>query len=246
MVCSNNLFFLTKYKLCLTNLEFRCSNASISFEKIFTLNNPYQIARSKQLTLSTNVVMNCYESFTYAKRWYIYQLDETTKQIKNEIDLANNPTFTLSELVLRENTLDYGLFKAVHEINTTCSVFTFFSRNETFFRIRPSGLFVFGIQNAVTSILIGSDQRFYLNASNYSIDYDEIINPADLNYRYYCKTLDLTNQSYEMQIIDLYSFQANSSLVMNRNKTCFSSSCKKIYYVIKVLYLCSTLNSCDI
>ena len=56
--------------------------------------------------------MNCLESYTFTKRWYLYQLDDTTKQIKQEVDLTNNPTYKLSELVIPANTLNYGFFQA--------------------------------------------------------------------------------------------------------------------------------------
>ena len=180
--------------------------------------------------------MNCLESFTFTKRWYLYQLDETTKQIKQEVDLTNNPTYKLSELVIPANTLNYGIFQAVYEINTTAvQLFKFSSSNSTYFFVRPSGFFVFGIENGITNVLIGSDQRFYLNASNYSMDFDGVIDPSTLNYRYYCQTIDSTNQSFGMQMIDLYTYKTDSSLTMNRNLTCFSSN-GKFFLTIKIYF----------
>ena len=177
--------------------------------------------------------MNCMESYTFTKRWYLFQLDETTKEIKKEIDLTNNPTYKLSELVIPANTLDYGIFQAVYEINTTAvQLFKFSSSNSTYFYVRPSGFYVFGIENGITSVLIGSDQRFYLNASNYSMDFDDVIDPSILNYKYYCQTIDSTNQSFGMQMIDLNTYKTNPSLLMNRNFTCFSSIGKR-YFVIE-------------
>jgi hypothetical protein len=177
--------------------------------------------------------MNCYDSYKYTQEWTLFQLDPSSKQIIKQINISSNPTAKLYELVLPDNTLDYGLYKAIFTVNTTSiEIFKFSSSNSTYFFIRPSGFYVFGIENGITSVLIGSDQRFYLNASNYSMDFDDVIDPSILNYKYYCQTIDSTNQSFGMQMIDLNTYKTNPSLLMNRNFTCFSSIGKR-YFVIE-------------
>ena len=201
------------------------------FDKIYSIISPLQVKRSKQISLSSRVNMNCFDSYKFTQEWTVYQLDLSTQQIITQINILTNPTAKLYELAIPANTLDYGLYKAVFTVNTTAiDFFKFSSSNATYFYVRPSGFYVFGIENGITSVLIGSDQRFYLNASNYSMDFDDVIDPSTLNYRYYCKTIDASNQSYGMQMIDLNSYKINSSLVMNRNTTCFSSSGKKKHF----------------
>jgi hypothetical protein len=151
-------------------------------------------------------------------------MDPATLSLINAIDLSTNPTSTSSELVVKENTLDYGLYKFNLQVVVTYNLVNQITSNliETFVQIIPTGLAVFAIQNGVSSVLIGSNQVFSLQPSIYTIDMDNIITADKLSFTYYCKTVNLSDpNSVVNSQTDLMSYKSNPNLVMSRNQTCF-------------------------
>jgi hypothetical protein len=144
-------------------------------------------------------------------------------------DLSANPTSLLSELVIKENTLAYGLYKFQFQVIATFNGNSQISSNlaETYFQIIPTGLVVIAISNGVSSVWIGTNQEFILQPSVFSIDFDNIVQPSQLNFTYYCKTVNLTDLNTinsQGNSIDLLTYTNNQTLVMDRNLNCFGKN----------------------
>ena len=140
------------------------------------------------------------------------------------IDLSTNPTSASSELVVKENTLDYGIYKFTLQVPVTYNLVNQITSNliETYVQIIPTGLAVFAIENGVSSVLIGSRQAFSLQPSIYTIDMDSIITPDKLSFTYFCKTVNLSDTSTVVSSLnDLKTYKNNPNLNMIRNQTCF-------------------------
>ena len=104
----------------------------------------------------------------------------------------------------------------------------------TFIEIIPTGLAIFALQNGVSSVLVGSQQILFLDPESFSIDFDYLVLPNSLNYKFYCTTINLNSTLASNEInIDLLTYQQNSLLEMTSNKTCFSSNSNH-YFVFRL------------
>jgi hypothetical protein len=164
------------------------------------------------------------------------QIDPVTHNISKVVDLANNPSIVSTELYIQENTLSYGLYEVIHEVNVTKTVYPYVTATNSaysYFKIVPTGLVINGIENGITSVVIGSNQEFYLTPTNYSYDLDELADLSSLNYKYYCRTIDLTSNLIDNSTMtDLSTYKSNTSLTMNANKNCFASSAASKFWII--------------
>ena len=191
--------------------------------------NPKKIFRSNLFTVSSVISFYCKTNFTYENKWKLTKIDLNTFADLSTIDLSSNPSSQLSELVLNENTLAYGLYRFQFQVVVKFNGNKQISSNlaETFIEIIPTGLAVFAIENGVSSVLIGTKQSFDLQPSVFSSDFDNIIQPSELNFTFYCQTVNLSDQnsiSTQASKIDLLSFKNNQTLVMKRNANCFGNS----------------------
>ena len=87
-------------------------------------------------------------------------------------------------MAIKENTLDYGFYLVTLKVDVTYNANSYISSNValSYFQIIPTGLAVFGIENGVSSVLIGSNQEFNLQPSIYSIDLDNLVTPDKLSF----------------------------------------------------------------
>ena len=207
----------------------------MSFSQYFPINNPSKVFRSKLFSIPSTAAFFCNTDFSQNYVWTLTQLDETTLKPTASVSLASNPTSTSPELVIKENTLDYGLYLFDLKVTVKYNTNSFKSANSsTYIKIIPTGLAVFAIENGVSTVLIGSNQAFNLQPTVYSFDMDNLIKADKLSFVYYCRT---ANQSGSNNVLnsqtDLKSFKSNANLVMDRNQNCFGSSSKKnfILYV---------------
>lgn len=189
---------------------------------------PCLIYRSNSFSVSSVISFYGSSNFTLQNYWTLNEVDPKTLTNLNDVDLSKNPTSKSSELVIKENTLTYGLYKFQYQVIATFNKISEISSNipETFIKIIPTGLAVFAIQNGVSNILIGSLQSFNLQPSVYSIDFDNLIQPSELNFTYYCKTVDLSDPNSinaSVGSIDLLTFK-NQALIMDRNLSCFGNN----------------------
>jgi hypothetical protein len=170
---------------------------------------------------------------TYALEytWTVNQISNTGN--KSNIDLAQNPTSYLSELILQANTLMYGLYEINLEVKlvTSDKSSPLSSLIKTYIQIIPTGIVVNAIENGISSILIGSQQNLTLNPSRYSFDLDHLIAPSQiLQFKFYCTTLLFNttfNQSLSQIQEDLLKIKTSGiSSSLSRNRTCFNSISK--------------------
>ena len=187
------------------------------------------IYRSNLFTVSSVISFYCNTNFTYQNIWTLTQVDPRTLAALSIIDLSANPTSILSELVIKENSLAYGLYKFQFQVMVTFNGNSQISSNlaETYIQIIPTGLAVFAIENGVSSVLIGTKQSFALQPSVFSLDFDNIIQPSKLNFAFYCKTVNLSDPNSintPASTIDLLSYKNNQALIMDRNLNCFGNN----------------------
>ena len=63
------------------------------------------------------------------------------------VDLTSNPTFRSSELVMQSNTLEFGLYQFIFQIDVVSSkLYNVTNSASTFIQIIPTGLAIFGLQ----------------------------------------------------------------------------------------------------
>ena len=193
---------------------------------IFSQLSPQIILRSKLFTLNTATYFSCNLSYAITYQWSLNLIVNSTYASK--IDLSLNPTWQSSSLVIQANTLAYGLYAFNFQTNVTIATSNVLLENNitTYVQITPTGLAVYGLQNGVSGLLIGSQQSFSLSPTLYSLDLDSLIKPSSLPYKFYCFTINqgLNTIVNATQSVDLFSYKNNSLLQMNSNSTCFSSN----------------------
>jgi hypothetical protein len=202
-------------------------------DSIFTRANPQIIPRSKLFSLNTATYFSCTSSYAMTFKWSSTLIVNSTFMTK--IDLSSNPTWQSTILVTQANSLAFGLYAFNFQTNVTITkTSNIFQTNNltTYVQIIPSGLAVYGLQNGVSGLLIGTQQSFSLKPALFSLDLDSLIQPSTLQYKFYCFTLKFgVNTIFKTtQSIDLSTYKNNSLLQMNSNTTCFSSNSKKFCF----------------
>ena len=202
-------------------------------EQSFSSSSPGLIQRSKILTISSVISFYCNTNFTYQNIWTLTQVNPKNLAPISIINLSTNPTSQSSELVIKENTLAYGLYIFQFQVLVSFNGMSQISSNVavTYMQIVPTGLAVFSIANGVSSVLIGTNQLFSLQPSVYSMDLDNIIAPIQMTFAYYCKTVNLSDPNSintPASQIDLLSYKTNQA-VLNWNQDCFVNSSKKFF-----------------
>jgi hypothetical protein len=154
------------------------------------------------------------------------------------INLSTNPSYQSTELVIQRNTLAYGLHKFTFKVDITIIIgaTNILLSNEmtTFVEIIPTGLVVLGLEDAVYDTLIGSNQSFNFDPSRYSFDLDDLIASSSFEFKFYCMPINTseTNTLSNQPKWDLLTFKSNSSLLLSKNQTCFTSN-SKTNFIIK-------------
>jgi hypothetical protein len=141
--------------------------------------------------------------------------------------LSSNPTSSTAQLVVPANTLSFGIYEFTYQVNALVTLSnTLLSSNvpSIVVEIIPTGLAVFALANGVSGVLIGYQQAYTLSPGLYSIDFDYLISPSILNFKFYCSTVMLSMPSSTKNNLDLMAYKMNSSLAMSANSTCFAST----------------------
>ena len=204
------------------NLVPVCSQPTVSIQQSYTQSNPGRIYRSALFSLSSITYFACNSSFTNSYAWSL-----TSMTSNANIALTTNPTLVSSELVIPANTLMYDLYKFTFIIQiSTASNGILSNQVDTFIEIVPTGLAIFGIQNGISNVLIGSQQQFILNPAAYSLDFDAVVAPSSLAYTFYC--IPILPSGVTTQITyDLQTYLTNSKLPMTWDTTCFAANSKQ-------------------
>ena len=88
---------------------------------------------------------------------------------------------------------------------------------------------VFAIENGISSQMIGSNQQFILNPVEYSFDMDNLVSPVNLTFDFYCQTININQSSplsFQEALQSLKTYLSKSSLILERNVTCFNNLSK--------------------
>lgn len=73
--------------------------------------NPAIFKRSKLFSLVGFTTLSCNIQLNNSKSWTLYNVNESTGVLMNQISLSNNPSSYMAELVIQPNTLAYGLYR---------------------------------------------------------------------------------------------------------------------------------------
>ena len=183
----------------------------------FTVINPNQNQRSKMFSISTATYFWCNLTYTQTFKWFLNKIYSNSSQ---SVDLSSNPSSISSEIVIKPNTLDYGVYEFICQVNIllTDSGKVYTNNASTFIQIIPTGLVVYTLQNGIQSISIGFEQSLNLSPPKYSFDYDNLAQIKNLTFKFYCSPIN-SNSIDVSKSIDLASLKRNSSLI----QACFSS-----------------------
>ena len=160
----------------------------------------------------------------YEKLWEVYKFDSNLNFIPNLTGFSK--PFS-DEIVIAANLLDYGDFKFVFKIigtfNGSPKQVKNYSR-ETYIRIKPTGLAVYGLQNGVSSVTIGSKQSLNFFPIKFSFDFDSIASIQNLTFDFYCRKLS----NNLLNISDNYRQDLKQYPILSNNLNCFNSTSKLI------------------
>jgi hypothetical protein len=175
--------------------------------------------------MSSLTTFNYTQTFSQNYKWTVYELNESSLNVENQLDLSGNPSRNSANLVFGSNTLTYGLYKFVLLVNMDMTSIFFQEELTTYIRIIPTGINVYGLENGLTDFSIGQSQGVKLKPDQYSADPDLVTNTSTLAYKFYCKLVakSLGYVNYlltEPTRLDLDSIQ---SQYLPQTDSCFSS-----------------------
>lgn len=189
--------------------------------------NPKIYKRSELIRISTVLNLNLYSNSSKIYLWKIFKINETDLT-HNETDLTENPSALKDTLILLGFSLDYGLYQVKIFVNITQNGSDYSATNSVYLKIIPSGISVNGLENALDSIKIGTNQSLELNFLKYSFDMDYFVSTSLLEFEFYCFDIDLTMSENKF---DLKSFnltnEFNLKYFLNQNNItnpCFNTS----------------------
>jgi hypothetical protein len=214
-----------------------CSQPVLSLENQATdFYSPLLQKRSQKLSVVASAIISCSLSVNNTKTWTLYSIDSSNGNVLSQVSLAKNKYAFNSELVISENTLDYGLYKFVYTMSmysAKVDLSQFLAQIETYIQIVPTGLTVLGLYGGSNQVEIGLNQTFEINPMQYSFDNDNVANVRTLNFKFYCNVIDggipigLPYLSKNV-MADLYSL-TQIQYSMSYNSTCFNDTSKKMH-----------------
>ena len=182
---------------------------------VSALTNPYIQLFSKILSIDAEVI--CVGNMVYYYNWEAYILNANDNSIKNQIDLSKNPTATSNNFVIDAFTLEYGLYEFVFQLKGTWGGIEKVYSQNTYHKIIPSGLVIFGLKNGVSCSEIGSKQILSFNPIKYSFDYDNVASMLNLKFDFYCRKVykNQTHSKIDFQYLNNYTFSNISTDCFN-------------------------------
>ena len=193
---------------------------------------PLKIHRSKQFSIPSTTYFKCYTKYTAVYVWTLKKLNKTDLNLASSIDLSTNPTSSSSELLIRSNTLDFGLYifklNLVVYYNTSYQVT---NSADVYVEIYQTGVTIFAVQYGISNILIGSKQAIFLKPSAFSIDIDSTVAPDMLSYLFYCSTNGVLKKEKLSSSVDLFTYLNDSTLSLERNQSCFGSKSENLLFL---------------
>jgi hypothetical protein len=186
-------------------------------------------------SVRANVNFVCSLSFQVKFNWNVFKWNSNLLLFES-INLPNSIDTSLAELIIKSNTLSYGIYRFNSTIDLVIidpnGIKVIRKENQVYLRIIDSGIIVYALPDGILELTLGSLQSLDLNPIEYSYDLDYLIDVRQLQFNFYClvnsnKLIWKTGLSYpriNMSTIDLYQFKIlNNSQLMNENTTCFDS-----------------------
>ena len=179
-----------------------------------------QIKRSELFSIVVNTFFECSLDFSDIKEWTVYKLNNKSNENDPSsielIDISSNPTKSNSELVFKPNTLSYGIYKLYFKntiiFNSNQQVFTDITQ---YIEIIPSGIQVIAFENGIKEKSYGYEQNIEFNPGLFSIDYDLLAQPSNLNFTYYCRPGISNNlNQFNKSISETIKIGSSGSLVL--------------------------------
>ena len=170
---------------------------------------------------------DCQISFTSTRTWNLTLID-TSRNALSTIDLSANPSVGTSQLVVQRYTLSYGLYEIKYTVTLIASTnTTLTSTARAFVEIKPSGIIVYGLQNGISLVSIGTAQSLSFSPNSFSLDADQVVSPSNLVFTYNCRTKD-SGSTYGLYPTDSRALVADLEKQMTNGVSysygCFSSS----------------------
>ena len=191
---------------------------------------PIKIARTKIITLLAESTLRCNLTLENEKGWQLFLVDPSNGANRQQIDLSRNPTSKFAEIVVQPNALNYGLYKFVFTVRMIGSNLMgriFESSIESFIKVVPTGIVVWGLKGGIAERRLGLDQQLEFTPALFSFDQDSLVSPTQLKYKFYCTTVDSgiardyprKNVKEKLDLLTLKS----GAFTMTSNTTCFES-----------------------
>ncbi|RMZ93696.1 hypothetical protein BpHYR1_019699, partial [Brachionus plicatilis] len=207
-------------------LEFHFTS-TIDHSGISDLSSPAIYYRADIIKFSINLKLNFIQKHEIVRSWHLFKMDEY-QNFSQPILIDENPTFKYARLLLRSNTLNYGTYKLVHRILVkvnTGYLSDIQNENEhlveTYFKIVPSGIALFCLENGQDFIKIGLGQNLELNTVKYGYDMDFLATIDSLDINFYCLE---KNKGQHLNYNDLI-FNNTNNLIMFYNESAKSNEC---------------------
>jgi hypothetical protein len=184
---------------------------------------PVVYNRSQMIIISTVTLLSC-SDLSNVKNWLLFRIDPLTGLIQNQIQLFDNPTIYYSELVIKPNTLDYGLYRVIYRVNMSGEpgFDVFVAEVDTYLKIQPSGIIIRAMSDNSVEITRGFAQSIELNPTLHSYDLDDYLHFSQLKFKFDCVVIEDGIEITPKNSHDLLAYKLNNQLEMSSNLSCFS------------------------
>ncbi len=224
-------FVVSKYfstKISISNLLCTSPNLDINLKSDSFL-NPIVFKRSELISIIAYVTLNCNITLENSKQWSLMKLNELDGSIIKQIDLSSNPSSTNAELVIKQNTLEYGLYKISVKVSMIGAYINnlFQSESITYIKVIATGINVLALKQN-KRVAIGINQTLILDPVSSSFDYDNLVDVSTLSFQFFCSVVDNgISKDYPKinfyKYIDLNSLKTLDWFPMDNNITCFGN-----------------------
>ena len=183
--------------------------------------------RNDLITITSVTILRCNSTLSNEKIWEIYKLDENTGAEEKIIPIESNPTKNYADLVLKANTLEYGLYRLVYSVKMLC-IQTLTAQVDTYLRIIPTGLVLSSLRLAQPmyggsiEITLGLNQTVVFDPILHSFDIDLLADITRLAFKYTCQIVDSNSpQGYPQASNETFYLDDLKSI---SRQFCFSST----------------------
>ena len=198
-----------------------CNEPFVGIDFLSLQASPKEKLRSQLFTVAGRVI--CAQDMVYLSSWRVFLIDTNDFSTTAEIDLSKNPTAASNEILIYANVLNYGLYMFSFQIKGTLKESSKIYTQNTYIKIIPTGLAIFGLENGVSCTSIGFKQTFVLNPAAFSIDFDYIASFQTLKFDFFCRKIfkNQINKNASLQYLNDDSASINLFSCFNSTGKCF-------------------------